>query len=760
MDGRLYRSTKVSLHSTPTSCALDPTLKPVGFGRVGLWPLLVLGLLQGLLIPHGAIGSDVSQSEPVCSIEYALPGDIAEGDSGEVTSGTVAQFSWQTFLGLSAPRVGGQISLSGDNRPQWASWSSTADLLNQRKPGRSGSRSYPAVCQEIKGHWRYRALQQVGKVNDSFLEADRGKLSNQPVIDRNGNFLRYEILLSPAFYKEVKRRRLYDPLVLQGLDEDLNLSCGQGSYTGGDPADREMGSMVLKAAWMEAEELSESERATMHMENLLVFSPGEQMSTGEDACELKEMALVGLHVVRKTLLQPGWVWSTWEHEDNAPDCAAQIAFPKGGPGSAGANSVCPTELDRDYNFNSKGCAESDACNDCNADFTSGNAVLPGQCVNPDDPDDLAWCLDLPPASVKGKSQICRQIPVRHGVCSQDATALCMTDADCEPDDGVCVDNYPASSQWNAACQGVINEEGDGSSVWSHYELISSQWSPKDFDGCENVQAAFFAPSGTIDRNGINPQVQLEGPVVGHSNRSSRPFLGNSSMESYERSNCLGCHASANLPAHCAEDPFKLCQDGSDCDSGECAQYSSDFQYWLDLEVASRPSFFLDGLRLKGRFKKGGGQDSLQIKTQEVAQVVPERSSSDDPRCNEDPVGTVKASFRIFDDESGFDSGEVDLPCEHWRAMGRRSEGYRYRNPDGVCEHVMIKKGRALRVKCRDADLESLLPAEGSSYAILLSLGRERYCSRFGDFQTLSRARFTDFSGVGVGTGDTCALPDH
>ena len=729
--------------------------------RIGLRARLIL-LVSGLMlfgqlagVAHGAGGNPPAST---CSLEYSLPGDIEVGSDGAVTSDAVAEFAWDTFLALNAPEVGGTISLSGDNRPQWASWSSTADMLNQPRPGRSGSRYYPPVCKKVKNHRRYRVLQQVGKVNDSLVQASRAGLSNQPLVDRNGNFLRYEILLSPAYYNEVKRRKLYDPLVLQGLTENLNLSCGQASYTGGDPANRKMGSMLIKAAWMEATDLSDSERARMHTEKLLVFNPAHEMSNGKDACELTEMALVGAHVVRKTQIESAWVWSTWEHEQNAPDCTAQLLLPKGGPGSATANLACPAELDQDYHFNSKECAESDACNDCNAEFTVGNTTVPGQCADPKDPSGLQWCLDLPASPIKGKSQICRQVPVHHGICSLDATIQCSVDEDCAPEAGVCVDNYPASSARNIACHEAIESEGDGGSVWSHYELIGTQWSVQESSECENVQASFVTPSGTVNRNAILPQIQLEGSIFDHPNRSARPFLGNSSMESYIRANCIGCHTAAYLPSYCEDDRSIACSASSDCGSGECVEYSSDFQYWLNLEVAARPSFFLDGLSFRGRFRKGDKADSVRIKTQESVDHVPGRSSPDDPRCQEDPEGTIKASFRIFD-ESGFDSGEVGLPCQHWTAMGSKAEGYRYRNPEGLCDRVMIKKGRPLRIKCKDPDLESILPLDGSSYQALLTLGGQSYCSRFGDFKTLVRSRFTDISGVGTGTGNRCVLPE-
>jgi hypothetical protein len=80
-------------------------------------------------------------------------------------------------------------------------------MLNQTNPGPSGSRYYPAACKSIANYQSYWVIQQVGKVDDSFLEAQSGGLSEHPALDSAGHFLRYEILLSPAMYNEVLTKK-------------------------------------------------------------------------------------------------------------------------------------------------------------------------------------------------------------------------------------------------------------------------------------------------------------------------------------------------------------------------------------------------------------------------------------------------------------------------------------------------------------------------------------------------------------------------
>ena len=161
-----------------------------------------------------------------CSLTYNLQADLTQDIPSQATDADFMELAWNHFLALNAPTVGGQISVTGDNVPQWTQWSSTADMLNQANPGPSGSRYYPEVCKSVANYQNYRVLQQVGKVDDSFLEAQSGGLSEHPVLDSAGNFLRYEILLSPAMYNEVLAKQWNDPAVLAGLNNNVLFSCG------------------------------------------------------------------------------------------------------------------------------------------------------------------------------------------------------------------------------------------------------------------------------------------------------------------------------------------------------------------------------------------------------------------------------------------------------------------------------------------------------------------------------------------------------
>lgn len=516
----------------------------------------------------------------MCNVdEYRLPADIPVPNSA-ATASTFQEFSWNSFLGLNAPQVGMVADPTDLATPQWSRWSSTVDMLSctvlptpagcecpQGNCFNSGSHYYPTACRGIPNYDHYRVLDQVGKVDDSFLQAQTRGVSNDPVIDRFGGFLRFEILLSPATYNNVIEQDLYDQAHLQTLTDDVNMICGNAEYTGGNPANEEMGALVLKNAWMDVENPSAANSLDLdryHTEKLLVYTPSYRNATGVESCELRNMALVGMHVEHKTRQQPNWIWTTFEHQDNAPSCTAPLPAPQ--PGQAGANMNCPASVSKDFNFFGTQCNnDGSACAECNSGPDSNDPD--NVCVNPTSSNEDGWCLDSPPAAQKGMSKICRQVPV--------------LDDPFAPLPNPLPADYPQAAFWNHQCVTALTESGPN--VWANYMLISGQWlkgsylptppPPPAQPECINVAEVIATTvhteggGGPVQNDAILPAVTVDGGA-------SRPFLGNTSMESYDRANCAGCHAKAILT-------------NADGDI-----LSTDFMYWLSLEVAAQEANFL------------------------------------------------------------------------------------------------------------------------------------------------------------------------
>lgn len=500
-----------------------------------------------------------------CSIAYDLPGDV---DDTVPDQGDLDAYSWQLFLALNAPGVGESVSTTGDNRTLWGGsvsspitatapgFSSTDDLLlGVRKGGgldgppvsvpAYGEHYYPTECQAIDGYTGYRVLDEMAKVDDGFFEAGKISvpnnrhvdvgLSSDPLVATNGTFVRYEILLSEVTYDTVVANEWYLTSVLQAQTEPLSFPCGLASGGGptASPANLGVGAITIKNAWMEADGLDASE---YHMEDLLVFTNAEQNSTGQATCEKKTMALVGMHIAHKTLSRQSWTWSTFEHENNAPDCTANPQLAQANV----PNQACPAPDGNTYNFFPAAAdAKYAACNTVPATNGGANTCAEG------------WCADLPPNGTGGYSMLCRQVPL-----------------------GGSDSSYATAAAQSAACN-----QATGSSVWSNYTLVSTQWfndtSPL---ACGNAAATVSPSSNTIPT--YAPQVALTGtppaggPVpplcAGSDTEHCVPYLANTSMESYERSNCMGCHSKAVV------------------DASNNGSASTDMMYFLMLEVPAAP----------------------------------------------------------------------------------------------------------------------------------------------------------------------------
>lgn len=125
-------------------------------------------------------------------------------------------------------------------------------------------------------------------------------------------------------------------------------------------------------------------------------------------------------------------------------------------------------------------------------------------------------------------------------------------------------------------------------------------------------------------------------------------------------------------------------------------------------------------------------------------VSPLRGSASDPRCNGDPVGTVKATVRFRSADSGQDV-TYGLPCQNWSATGSdkvgsiEKRGYKYgdgKRQDGPCNSVKIKGTKSLSVSCKGkpgaAEFAFDLVAGVGQGAIttVLEMGQIKHCAEF------------------------------
>jgi hypothetical protein len=127
---------------------------------------------------------------------------------------------------------------------------------------------------------------------------------------RNGTNVWYDIRISKPEYDYIVDAGLYNAnsqaaWVDGGAGKPIVLPAGSFST--------DVGTIELKAAWMEVDSPQDSRWNAYKLSLAVVADPLTQK------CRTTLVALVGLHIIHKTSVQPTFVWATFEHVDNAPD---------------------------------------------------------------------------------------------------------------------------------------------------------------------------------------------------------------------------------------------------------------------------------------------------------------------------------------------------------------------------------------------------------------------------------------------------------
>jgi hypothetical protein len=140
-----------------------------------------------------------------------------------------------------------------------------------------------------------------------------------PVADANGNYLFYEIYVNKVEYDYIVGNNLYfqngQTAFLANPANAVDFP--KGSNPSGKAAGAR-GSIELKAAWKRMGTGDDPSR--FYTIRPTVIDPVTHgVNTG------RTYGLIGLHIVTRTASAPQWIWSTFEHVDNAPDVGTPAA---------------------------------------------------------------------------------------------------------------------------------------------------------------------------------------------------------------------------------------------------------------------------------------------------------------------------------------------------------------------------------------------------------------------------------------------------
>lgn len=245
-----------------------------------------------------------------------LPIDVSLEDNTKCKSGTECPspngccqpcfdcYGWQLFLALNwpaksagEPDPGKPFGDPGDYADTvWQTYKSAFEVFGDKQPSPWG----------MNGDHELQLNSAV--IKETFLKYDLQSDHNW-LTDQDGKVVRYEIRVNQDEFHYILKNDLWHQ---EGLWKAMTAGPGidlpdQKSEFGN------VGAMEVKGAWRIIPEARRAYfEANYKVAHAKVWDPASKNWKDQD------VALVGLHIIKKTPKSPQWVWTTFEHRDNNP----------------------------------------------------------------------------------------------------------------------------------------------------------------------------------------------------------------------------------------------------------------------------------------------------------------------------------------------------------------------------------------------------------------------------------------------------------
>lgn len=331
-------------------------------------PFLILLVLT---VPQAAAGTACFKGAPPYDCDPTGDIDPATPRTYGDLSIAYANMAWQDFVALNWPAA---IGTGGELLPEpspdhalnyndgsyttvWETYIEARDLFpdgGATPPAFVSEHSLPDICEELGGGSGI-LLDRIAKsgtsasssdeVLDEYIQANR----MGPVVDVNGNYLRFGINFNEVMYDYVVDNKLYNAEGQEAFDannpfRNTNpVDWPRGVYSANNER-QDVGSIMLKASWRLLTAADDNSR--YHTVQAYFYNAGGgvfgQEPTVPESCTLETAGLIGLHIVHRSNSSPQWVWSTFEHIDNAPWIYDFESGTPTGPYSLFSPSSCPS----------------------------------------------------------------------------------------------------------------------------------------------------------------------------------------------------------------------------------------------------------------------------------------------------------------------------------------------------------------------------------------------------------------------------------
>lgn len=154
------------------------------------------------------------------------------------------------------------------------------------------------------------------QVLDEYVQA----LRMGPVVDQNGEYVRFGLNFNETMYNYIVSNQLYNKEGQEAFDKDDPnrdkdpVDWPRGVYQGTS------GSIFVKSSWKilgPNDDQSRFYRISAYIYDEAGGPFGDE-PTVKEQCTIAVVGLVGFHIVHRSNSAPQWVWSTFEHVGNAP----------------------------------------------------------------------------------------------------------------------------------------------------------------------------------------------------------------------------------------------------------------------------------------------------------------------------------------------------------------------------------------------------------------------------------------------------------
>lgn len=317
-----------------------------------LYVILTCVVCGGLLLLSSENARTQTDNSPRAELSATIPVNPSlVHDNRDIKFG---DFAWQTFVALNWPadcQTGlpsqEQIGQAHDKARVWEFYHFPEDVFQSDGEKPELQPIVPPQCLGFNGNQSVdQDLRLTEFASEPTIESEKLKSTDhlhifsrgqEPLIDRAGNYILNEIRMNPVEVNQIVDSGWYSDKNLQGFNNTDNLfqlACSAKEPNGTFPQTPDhlnvpckvntwMGAIEIKASWMVLPDSKVLPDGSSAPDKYYTTKRTFNVTTPENKTEKTTVpvALVGFHIMQKTS-QQGWIWATFEHNNNAPDNAS------------------------------------------------------------------------------------------------------------------------------------------------------------------------------------------------------------------------------------------------------------------------------------------------------------------------------------------------------------------------------------------------------------------------------------------------------